>query len=189
MDREKHCLQIYRSLAPFLFSTARRILNDKEEAEECMQDAFVKLFSSPLVFTSEAARFKWLHTVNVRNAIDRLRHRKHKQKCIKDFAEEVEIDNFIEQQYDTEFYNHTVIRNNNLVTSKDCETVSAIKQALAELPDGYRAILSLYLFEGYDFDEIASIMKIKPVSVRSQYSRGRQKLQAILKTKYSWMTH
>ncbi|MCD8263248.1 MAG: hypothetical protein LUD02_03050 [Tannerellaceae bacterium] len=44
------------------------------------------------------------------------------------------------------------------------------------LPAGYWVILSLYLFEGYDMEEIAAIMEIKPASVRSQYLRGKRKL-------------
>jgi RNA polymerase sigma-70 factor (ECF subfamily) len=48
------------------------------------------------------------------------------------------------------------------------------------LPSGYRTILSLYLFEGYDFEEIAEITGLQPVSVRSQYSRGRIKLQSAI---------
>ena len=55
-----------------------------------------------------------------------------------------------------------------------------IKRAVKELPVGYRTILSLYLFEGYDMEEIASILKIKPASVRSQYLRAKQKLLNII---------
>ena len=48
-------------------------------------------------------------------------------------------------------------------------SVAQIKEATKKLPAGYRIILSLYLFEGYDMEEIASILKIQPPSVRSQY--------------------
>ena len=59
--------------------------------------------------------------------------------------------------------------------------VSAIRQAIKELPDGYRAVLSLYLLEGYDHEEIAEILQISHSTVRSQYKRGKQRLLQLLK--------
>ena len=56
-----------------------------------------------------------------------------------------------------------------------------IKEAIEKLPDGYRIILSLYLLEGYDHDEIAEILKISSSTSRSQLSRARQKLISALK--------
>ena len=59
-------------------------------------------------------------------------------------------------------------------------SVAQIKEATKKLPAGYRIILSLYLFEGYDMEEIASILKIQPPSVRSQYLRAKRKLLDII---------
>ena len=55
-------------------------------------------------------------------------------------------------------------------------TVEQVRQAMEKLPEGYRVVLSLYLFEGYDMEEIAQILHVKPASVRSQYLRGKRKL-------------
>ncbi len=54
--------------------------------------------------------------------------------------------------------------------------VEEVKEAIENLPDGYRVILSLYLLEGYDHDEIADILKITSSTSRSQLSRAKQKL-------------
>ena len=62
-------------------------------------------------------------------------------------------------------------------------SVAQIKEATKKLPAGYRIILSLYLFEGYDMEEIASILKIQPPSVRSQYLRAKRKLLDIIAAK------
>ena len=62
-------------------------------------------------------------------------------------------------------------------------TVAQIKEACKKLSAGYRVILSLYLFEGYDMEEIASILKIQPSSVRSQYLRAKRKLLDLIVTK------
>ena len=59
-------------------------------------------------------------------------------------------------------------------------SVAQVKEACKKLSAGYRVILSLYLFEGYDMEEIASILKIQPPSVRSQYLRAKRKLLDII---------
>jgi RNA polymerase sigma-70 factor (ECF subfamily) len=61
--------------------------------------------------------------------------------------------------------------------------VEEVKDAIERLPDGYRVILSLYLLEGYDHDEIAEILAINSSTSRSQLSRAKQKLIAELKGK------
>ena len=62
-------------------------------------------------------------------------------------------------------------------------SVDEIKAAMNRLAEGYRVVLSLYLFEGYDMEEIASILKIRPASVRSQYLRAKRKLLEIISNK------
>jgi RNA polymerase sigma-70 factor (ECF subfamily) len=61
--------------------------------------------------------------------------------------------------------------------------VEEVKEAIERLPDGYRVILSLYLLEGYDHDEIAEILSINSSTSRSQLSRAKQKLIGELKGK------
>ena len=60
-------------------------------------------------------------------------------------------------------------------------TVAGIKKAIMDLPDGYRAVLTLYLLEGYDQEEIAEILHISHSTVRTQYTRGKKKLLLLLK--------
>ena len=59
-------------------------------------------------------------------------------------------------------------------------TIEAIKESLLLLPDSYRLILSLHLFEGYDYEEIADITGLKQSSIRSQYLRARRRLAEIV---------
>ena len=62
-------------------------------------------------------------------------------------------------------------------------TVDMIKQTMQQLPDGYRTVLSLYLFEGYDHEEISEILGVAQSTVRTQYKRAKQKLLQLLKTR------
>ena len=59
--------------------------------------------------------------------------------------------------------------------------VEEIKKAVKELPNGYRTVLTLHLFEGYDQEEIADILQVSPVTVRTQYMRAKQKLLQYIK--------
>jgi len=58
--------------------------------------------------------------------------------------------------------------------------VEAIKKATMKLSEGYRVVLSLYLFEGYDHEEIAQVLDISVGTSKSQYSRAKKRLAAIL---------
>lgn len=60
-------------------------------------------------------------------------------------------------------------------------TVDIIKQKIQQLPDGYRTVLSLYLMEGYDHEEIAEILNVTHTTVRTQYIRAKQKLLQLIK--------
>jgi RNA polymerase sigma-70 factor (ECF subfamily) len=60
-------------------------------------------------------------------------------------------------------------------------TVELIKKKIQQLPDGYRIVLSLYLFEGYDHEEISKILGVAQSTVRTQYIRAKQKLLQLLK--------
>jgi RNA polymerase sigma-70 factor (ECF subfamily) len=60
--------------------------------------------------------------------------------------------------------------------------VEEVKKAIQQLPDGYRTVLSLYLLEGYDHEEISQILKLAESTVRTQYMRAKQKLIHIIKT-------
>ncbi|HPW78665.1 MAG TPA: sigma-70 family RNA polymerase sigma factor [Bacteroidales bacterium] len=162
---------LYRDYHKPIYHTCLRILRSPMDAEECMQDAFVKLFTGrKMHFISNKACYAWLRKVALRGAIDRLRSldfqmSQHAEtidsKVIGDTSagEGAEWSKFLEEEGD------------------DARKVRIIKDRLEALPSGYRTILSLYLFEGYDFNEIAEITKLQPATVRSQYSRGRKRLQ------------
>jgi len=60
------------------------------------------------------------------------------------------------------------------------EKVEQVRRALEKLPEKYRVVLSLSLFEGYDHDEIGQILGVTPSTSRAQLSRGKQKLLQIM---------
>ena len=129
-------LKLYKQYAQRLYIACLRIVGNSSEAEEAMQDSFLKIFTRLDQYHDGQCFEAWMHRIAIHT----------------DGPDEEEI------QY----------------------SVAQIKEATKKLPAGYRIILSLYLFEGYDMEEIASILKIQPPSVRSQYLRAKRKLLDII---------
>ena len=153
--------KLYERYARLLFATCYRILANTEEAEEATQDSFLKILTHLDQYHEEQSLEGWMRKVAIHTAIDYVRQRSEEWELLTDnlpdLAEEEEEE---EPRY----------------------TIEQVRKAMEQLPNGYRVILSLYLFEGYDMEEIAQILHLKPASVRSQYLRGKRKLIEWIKT-------
>ena len=136
-----------------IYNTCLRIIGDSMEAEEAMHDVFLKLFDNIEDLQDEKAFYSWSRSIAMRTSIDIVRKKKPLFE---------QIDNL--QIAAEEPYEETEL------------TVEAIKREVNRLPDGYRIILSMRLFDECGFEEIAGILQIKESTVRSQYVRGRDRL-------------
>jgi RNA polymerase sigma factor (sigma-70 family) len=155
---------IYGMYSKAMFSTAKRIMVQHEEAEDALQEAFIDAFQKIGSFKMEATFGSWLKMIVVNKCLTKLRSRKIVFESIDDGFDVKE--NSEEPDFEA-----------------NVETVHLIKDALESLSSGYRLIVSLHLFEGYDHAEIAEILQIKEVTSRTQFIRGKAKLLEILKTK------
>lgn len=161
MNRHTNIKQIYAQYSQRLYFTSLRIVGNSFDAEEIMQDTILKYHN----LNGKDAILepgKWLTSVCIRKSIDKLRE-KHRNK---DFLEEYKEIQSIPQGPTPQNYN-----------------IEDIKRALLLLPDSYRTILSLHLFEGYDYQEIEQITGTKEVTLRSLYKRAKDKLAATLQNK------
>ncbi len=156
--------RIYKLYHKAMYSTAVRIVKRSQEAEEVMQDAFLSAFKKIGEFKGEVSFGAWLKKIVINRSLDLLR----KKKILFEDLEEADT---------------AVAAEESPVDDAPCTMtdVQKIKEAMGRLPEGYRTILSLYLFEGYDHDEIAGILGITPVTSRTQYSRAKKKLKELLK--------
>lgn len=151
-DRQR---ELYKMHYKRLYNTCLRIINNPMEAEEATHDAFLKLFAKMEEVKDEVKFYGWSKSVAVNTAIDRVRRRKIPFEPLDNLS----------------------LTEEELADEEELQlSVDKIRKNLMLLPDGYRIVVSMYLFEGYDFEEIAMILKVKEASVRSQFSRGRQKL-------------
>ena len=156
---QKAQFQIYKLYYKAMYNTCLRIVNDSMEAEDVMQEAFLSAFEKIDAYSGTVSFGAWLKKIVVNKSLDAL----SKQKEIFE-----NIDSYIEIKDESD--DETSGRE-----ELDAK-VEEIKAAIDALPDGYRVILSLYLLEGYDHEEIAEIMSITSGASRSQLSRARQKL-------------
>lgn len=157
-------LAMYRRFAPLVYPICLRIVGHSEEAEEAMQDTFLKLFEKLDQYHDELCFEAWIRRIAVRTAIDYVRRRLPEEELIEETLPDVPDD----EEELREQEEQTLL------------TVSSVRNALEKVPAQARVVLSLYLFEGYDMEEISQILKIQPSSVRSQYLRGKRRLIELL---------
>ncbi len=156
---QKAQFQLYKLYYKAMFSVSMRIVNDEAEAEDIMQEAFLKAFRKMDTYQGEVSFGAWLKKIVVNRSLDHLKKKRVKFD---------EVNDRILQLPDRE---------------EECMEVDVekIKKAIQQLPDGYRTVLSLYLIEGYDHDEISQILGISNSASRTQFSRAKSKLRELLK--------
>jgi RNA polymerase sigma factor (sigma-70 family) len=161
-------LEIYKLYYKPMFNTSLRIVNDTTEAEDVMQESFLDAFSKIDNYKGEGSFGGWLKRIVVNNSIDAIRKRK----------EALPLDENIYRKADE------TAADADYVSARTAENVEyrveEIKKAILMLPEEHRVILSLFLFEGYDHDEIAQILKITNNASRTRFSRAKAKLLKIL---------
>jgi len=146
-----------------MYNTSLRIVNHTGDAEDVLQEAFTDAFRSLEDFHYKSTFGAWLKKIVINKSINQLR--KKKMDLI-----------------DIEKTNIGHIPEEESLNEQDIEMkVEDIKKAVRLLPNGYRTVLSLYLFEGYDQEEIAEILRVSHATVRTQYMRAKQKLLFFLK--------
>lgn len=145
-----------------MYNTALRMMGNEEEAEDILQEAFLSAFRNISSYREDASFGSWLKRIVVNKSITLL----NKRKLMEEVNENTAGEYFYEWDLQEPYF-----------TPKSDEIRAAVRQ----LPDGFRSVLTLYLFEGYDHGEIAGIMGISESTSKSQYNRAKKRLREILK--------
>jgi RNA polymerase sigma factor (sigma-70 family) len=166
LGERKAQYELYKSYSKAMFNICMRIINHVGEAEDALQEAFVDAFSNLHQFRQQSTFGAWLKQIVVHKAINQVRSRKVKWVEIEEWQEGESIEPSEEI----------------LVWDEDDVSleVERIRNAVLKLPDGYRVVLSLYLFEGYDHEEIGEVLGISESTSRTQYMRGKRKLIEVM---------
>jgi RNA polymerase sigma factor (sigma-70 family) len=153
--------QLYKLYSRAMYNAAFRIIKDTGEAEDILQEAFISAFEKLHTYKGDSTFGAWLKRIVVNKAINHLRKR-HRQLIPLNDA----LSDIAEVESDVQDFN-----------------INGIKKAIAGLPDGYRLVLTLYLIEGYDHNEIAEILNISVSTSKSQFNRAKNKLRNLLAEK------
>ncbi|TGV00824.1 RNA polymerase sigma factor [Flavivirga rizhaonensis] len=162
-NNRKAQLQLYNQYCDGMYIVAKRFLKDAAEAEDVVQEAFIKAFTKLHQYKAEVTFGAWLKRIVVNKSIDFLKAKK--QQLVE--LEEVHL-----KVADTEYEDKWLV--------DDAVTLNDVKIAIDKLPDKYQYVVMLYLIEGYDHQEISEILNISEVASRTQLSRGKVKLQELL---------
>lgn len=159
-DREAQ-FRIYGLYYRAMFNTSLRIVKDPAEAEDIMQESFLSAFEKLDTYSGTVSFGAWLKRIVLNRSLDSIRK---KRLYFETLEEHSAAD--ISQEEEAE---------------DPTPGVEKIRDSILKLPDGFRIVLSLYLLEGYDHEEIGQILGISGSTSRSQYTRARLKLLEILK--------
>ncbi len=169
--------EIYKLYAKAMLNVAMRIVNNVAEAEDVLQESFLDAFLKINDFRQGATFGAWLKQIVINRALNQLRQRK------------VQFDDIEDIKYKTEYqndgYNDGLIEEQNPDNDDQDYEVKRVQAGIMALPTGYRTVLSLYLIEGYDHEEIAEILGVAESTTRTQYIRAKKKLLEILQQKKS----
>lgn len=156
-------LQLYNQYCDGMYIVANRFVKNSMEAEDVVQEAFIKAFTKLDQYKAEVTFGAWLKRIVINKSIDLLKSKKQ----YFDDLNEVHL-KVVDNDYESEW----------LV--EDTITIEQVKEAINELSDKYKYVVMLYLIEGYDHQEIAQILNISEVASRTQLSRGKAKLKELL---------
>ncbi|MGB8705036.1 MAG: RNA polymerase sigma factor [Gillisia sp.] len=162
---ERAQLEIYNKYYKAMYNTAFRIVNDTAEAEDIMQDAFLKAFAKINTFEERSTFGAWLKKIVVNLSINR-HHKNTKYSTV---------------PYEDEFRNE-LTEDQGIDVREEIENteVKKVLNALKTLKENYRVILSLHFIEGFDYDEICEILNITPANCRTTISRAKEQLRTKL---------
>jgi len=156
-------MQLYKAFYKRVYNACYRVLRDSSEAEDAMQESFLKAFSGLDNYSSSVPFEAWLVRIAINASIDKLRR---KDLDLTNLNENINYD--YADSDDNEEWEHIM------------DKVAQVKSAIERLPESSRLIINLYLIEGYDHEEIAEILNIAPGTARIQYMRAKQKLIALI---------
>jgi RNA polymerase sigma-70 factor (ECF subfamily) len=178
LGSQKAQYQLYEKYVRAMYHVCVRIVGKGHEAEEVVQDAFVRAFMRIEEYRGDAAFGAWLKRIVVNTSINFLQKKKINLVSL----DEMLVEPAFEEDEDSE-NNFAEINIHTGISEKDTKQnseVSRVKEAINKLSDGYRIVLSLYLFEGYDHEEIGEILGISSSTSKSQYSRAKKRLRTML---------
>ena len=154
--------ELYRLYSKAMYNICLRMLRNDMDAEDLLQNSFVDIYRKIDTFRFQSSIGAWIKRIVINNCINFLKKKR---------LEIVTLENQHDDRWDEPEK-----------TTEDLPlNVKDIKNAINQLPDGYRVVFNLYTMEGYDHKEIAQILEVSEATSKSQYSRAKKRLRELLK--------
>jgi RNA polymerase sigma factor (sigma-70 family) len=151
---------LFDKFAPKMLAVCQRYLRNTQEAEDVLQDGFVKIFQKIVDFKMEGSLEGWIRRIMVNTALDTIRKNKK-------LLDDVQIEDV---QYKVSFTDHQF----------DGMDLAQLLKLIEDMPDGYRVVFNMFAIEGYSHKEIADALGVTENTSKSQYSRARAFLRTQL---------
>ncbi|MDX9881819.1 MAG: sigma-70 family RNA polymerase sigma factor [Prolixibacteraceae bacterium] len=159
--------QLYQLYSRAMFNVCYRMLNNREDAEDMLQEVFVQVFRRLESFRYESGFGSWLKTITINSCINFL----NKRKAELVYCDEIDRHDRVQEDEETVEL-----------------TTENILKAMEDLPEGGRLVFSLYLLEGYDHSEISQILNITESTSKTQYMRAKRRVYENLKKQKIWVS-
>lgn len=154
--------ELYEAYSKAMYNICLRMTGHSSDAEDVLQEAFVQVFRNLEKLESDSSLTAWIKRIVVNHCLSYLRKKKVHW----------------EEVGETEAADETAVDE-----EEHALTVSVVKEAIRELPDGYRTVLNLYIFEEYSHREIAGLLGITESTVKTQFMRAKEKVRQLVKSK------
>lgn len=152
--------ELYLRYSPKMLSVCYRYAKNREDAEDMLQEGFIKVFTQIRQFQNRGALEGWIRKIMVHTCINILKKNKK-------FTESVDI-----------IYANSVQIKEDVIPS--ILQAKQVIECIRLLPMGYKTVLNLYAIEGYSHKEIGNMLDIEESTSRSQYTRAKAMLEDIL---------
>jgi len=152
--------ELYSRYSPKMLSVCYRFAQSREDAEDMLQEGFIKIFSQIHTFQNKGAFEGWIRRVIVHTCINFL-------KKYKKFNESLDLD----------YAQNQPVREESIASIMQGKQVI---ECIRLLPVGYKTVLNLYALEGFSHREISEMLDIEESTSRSQYTRAKSMLESIL---------
>ena len=151
---------LFDKFAPKMMTVCLRYSSDSMDAEDVLQDGFVKVFNKIVDFKMDGSLEGWIRRIMVNTALDAIRKNKK-------YAMDANIDD-------------VGYKISNSESASDNMEAEDLMKLVNSMPDGYKLVFNLFAIEGYSHKEIGELMNISENTSKSQYSRARSYLRTLL---------
>jgi RNA polymerase sigma-70 factor (ECF subfamily) len=151
-----------------MFAVALRMCANREDAQDCLQDAMIRIYRSIAGFKAQSSFSTWVYRITMNTCLDELRRRKVRGAA--------SLDGLFESGWSPS--DEDDVPEKHAVASEQRRTLD---KAIADLPEDMRAAVVLRDIQGFSYDEIADMLAANIGTVKSRISRGRERLRQVLK--------